>query len=200
MNTRLDGKIDNAQVSRVTIHVIFDSKYITGGYRFIICRFYVDIRSNSTTLRRVALARIFKEAGLRSPRTQLTKVQIAISVRGRHTEASVNQDQASTIHPCFTFYVLIKIFTDDAALVLNLGSEKGTHFLCQKGHFFLLNLILRAHFFAALRHYAATLTHAVFQSLIKRVQYMYHYKKISIYLLSIASKMTCTCYSCSLLQ
>ena len=39
-------------------------------------------------LRRVALARMFKEAGLRSPRTQLTKVQIEISVRGRHKEAS----------------------------------------------------------------------------------------------------------------
>ena len=39
MNTHLDGKIDKAQVSGVTIHVIFDSKYITGGYRFIIGRF-----------------------------------------------------------------------------------------------------------------------------------------------------------------
>ena len=35
------------------------------------------------TPRRVALARMFKEAGLRSPRTQLTKVQIEISVLGR---------------------------------------------------------------------------------------------------------------------
>ena len=42
------------------------------------------------TPRRVALARMFKEAGLRSPRTQLhvTKVQIEISVRGRRTEAN----------------------------------------------------------------------------------------------------------------
>ena len=30
---------------------------------------------------------MFKEAGLRSPRTQQTKVQIEISVRGRRTEA-----------------------------------------------------------------------------------------------------------------
>ena len=30
---------------------------------------------------------MFKEAGLRSPRTQLTKVKIEISVRGRRTEA-----------------------------------------------------------------------------------------------------------------
>ena len=48
---------------------------------------YADIRSNIETPRRVALVRIFKEAGLRSPRTQLTKVQIAISVGGRRTEA-----------------------------------------------------------------------------------------------------------------
>ena len=47
-----------------------------------------DIRSNSTTPRRVALARMFKEAGLRSPRTQLTKVKTEISVQGRHTEAN----------------------------------------------------------------------------------------------------------------
>ena len=31
---------------------------------------------------------MFKEAGLRSPRTQLTEVQIEISVRGRCTGAS----------------------------------------------------------------------------------------------------------------
>ena len=49
------------------------------------------IRSNSTTPQRVALARMFKEAGLRSPRTQLTKVQIGISVQGRHTEANLKQ-------------------------------------------------------------------------------------------------------------
>ena len=40
------------------------------------------------TPRRVALARMIKEAGLRSPRTQLTKVKIEISVKGRRTEAS----------------------------------------------------------------------------------------------------------------
>ena len=40
-------------------------------------------------------------------------------------------------------------------LVLNLGSEKGTHFLGQKGHFLSRNLILRAHYFAVPRHYAA---------------------------------------------
>ena len=38
MNTHLDG-IDNAQVSGVPIHVIFDSKYIMDGYKFIIRRF-----------------------------------------------------------------------------------------------------------------------------------------------------------------
>ena len=32
---------------------------------------------------------MFKEAGHRSPRTQLTKIQIAISVQGRRTEARV---------------------------------------------------------------------------------------------------------------
>ena len=31
---------------------------------------------------------MFKEAGLRSPRTQLTKFQIEISVRGQRTEAN----------------------------------------------------------------------------------------------------------------
>ena len=51
----------------------------------------VDIRSNSTTRRRVALARMFKEAGLRSPHTQLTKVQREISVRGWRTGASSKQ-------------------------------------------------------------------------------------------------------------
>ena len=48
---------------------------------------FVDIRSYSMNPRRVTLARIFKEAGLRSPHTQLTKVQIEFSVQGRHTEA-----------------------------------------------------------------------------------------------------------------
>ena len=33
---------------------------------------------------------MFKEAGLRSPRTQLTKVKIEISVLGRHTEAIID--------------------------------------------------------------------------------------------------------------
>ena len=55
--------------------------------------FYADIRNNITNPRRVALARMFKEAGLRSPRTQLTKVQIAISVQGRRTEATHNYAQ-----------------------------------------------------------------------------------------------------------
>ena len=32
-------KIDKAQVSGVPIDVIFDKKYMTGGYRFIIGRF-----------------------------------------------------------------------------------------------------------------------------------------------------------------
>ena len=35
---------------------------------------------------------MFKEAGLRSPRTQLTKVKIAIIVQGRRTEASCVQE------------------------------------------------------------------------------------------------------------
>ena len=35
---------------------------------------------------------MFKEAGLRSPHTQLTKVQIEISVQGRHTEANPDPD------------------------------------------------------------------------------------------------------------
>ena len=47
---------------------------------------------------------------------------------------------------------LLKYFED---VVLNLGSEKGTHFLGQKGHFLSRNLILRAHYFAAPRHCAA---------------------------------------------
>ena len=49
-------------------------------YQRMLLRLYVDIPSNSMTLRRVALARMFKEAGLRSPRTQLTKVKIENSV------------------------------------------------------------------------------------------------------------------------
>ena len=57
--------------------------------------FYVDIRSNSTTPRRVALARMFKEAGLRSPGTQLTKVQLEMSVRGRRTEANLSANQTN---------------------------------------------------------------------------------------------------------
>ena len=57
----------------------------------------VDIRSNSTTLRRVALARMFKEAWLRSPRTQQTKVQIDITVRGRRTEAKIIYDKSKQI-------------------------------------------------------------------------------------------------------
>ena len=83
----MDGKIDKAHIAGVTNDVIFDRNYIRGGYRFINWSFYVDKRSNSKTPRRVALARMFKEAGLRIPRTQLTKVQIKISVRWRHTEA-----------------------------------------------------------------------------------------------------------------
>ena len=57
----------------------------------------VDIRSNSTTLRRVALACMFKEAGLRSPRTKLTKVQIDITVRGRRTEAKIIYEKSKQI-------------------------------------------------------------------------------------------------------
>ena len=37
---------------------------------------------------------MFKEAGLRNPRTQLTKVQIEISVRGRRTEAKAKPDRS----------------------------------------------------------------------------------------------------------
>ena len=46
-------------------------------------------------------------------------------------------------------------FPHFSPIVLNLGSEKGTHFLGQKGHFLSRNLILRAHYFAAPQHYAA---------------------------------------------
>ena len=78
----------------------YSEKTCVKGHRFsevphlrnppIACTFlYADIRSNSTTPRRVALARMFKEAGLRSPRTQLTKVKIEISVLGRRTEATL---------------------------------------------------------------------------------------------------------------
>ena len=89
----MDGKIDKAQVAGVTIHVTFDRKYIRGLYKYIIGHFYVDIHhahSNSITPWMVAPARTFKEAGLRSPRTQLTKVKIEISVPGRCTEAILN--------------------------------------------------------------------------------------------------------------
>ena len=61
-----------------------------------------DIRSNSTTPRRVVLARMFKEAGLRSPRTQLTNVQIEINVRGRCTDATIRPIER---HP----YVELKV-------------------------------------------------------------------------------------------
>ena len=47
---------------------------------------------------RVALARMLKEAGLRSPRTQLTKVQIEISVQGRCTEASIHVLMCSHVY------------------------------------------------------------------------------------------------------
>ena len=50
------------------------------------------------------------------------------------------------------YYNIIQVFIDRPPsptvlyfpLVLNLGSEKGTHFLGQKGHFLSRNLILRA--------------------------------------------------------
>ena len=38
-NTHLDGKIDKAQLSGVPIHVIFDSKYITGGIDLLLVGF-----------------------------------------------------------------------------------------------------------------------------------------------------------------
>ena len=88
MNTHGDAKINKSWVAGVTIHVIFDRKYIEGLYEFIIGHFYVDIHSHSTTPQRVARVRTFKETGLRSPRTQLTKVKIEISVRGRPTVAN----------------------------------------------------------------------------------------------------------------
>ena len=81
-DTRADGKIDKAQVAGVTNDVIL-TESTSGVCMDYYWSFYVDIRSNNTTPRRVALARIFKEAGIRSPRTQLTKVQIEISVQGR---------------------------------------------------------------------------------------------------------------------
>ena len=54
----------------------------------MILHVYADIQRNTATPRRDVLAHIFKEARLRSSCTQLTKVQITISVQGRHTEAS----------------------------------------------------------------------------------------------------------------
>ena len=79
---------------QVVIYLLYDiiiRKYNTTGYIYHssgdgarspnACSFLcLDIRSNSTTPRRVALARMFKEAGLRSPRTKLTQVQIEIIV------------------------------------------------------------------------------------------------------------------------
>ena len=73
------------QHDQVDLSFIWRLCSVSANARTFLC---VDIRSNSTTPLRVALARMFKEAGLRSPRTQLTKVQIKISVRGRRTEAS----------------------------------------------------------------------------------------------------------------
>ena len=70
--------------------------------------FYADIQNNITTHRRVALVRMFKEAGLRSPRTQLTKVQIAISVQGRRTEASDHQVKKRPSKPQFQLIVIYK--------------------------------------------------------------------------------------------
>ena len=67
----------------VDLSFIWQWALSTNGHTFLC----VDIWSNSTTPRTVALARMFKEAGLRSPRIQLTKVQIEISVQGRRTEA-----------------------------------------------------------------------------------------------------------------
>ena len=47
-----------------------------------------DIRRDSATPRRVVLVCTFKEAILRSPRTQLKKVQIEKRLRERHTEGT----------------------------------------------------------------------------------------------------------------
>ena len=74
----------------------------------ILC---VDIRSNSTTPQRVALGRMFKETGLRSPGTQLTKVQLEISVKGRHTEATFQQVRDSNRQNTVCFYLKGKLRT-----------------------------------------------------------------------------------------
>ena len=84
----------------------------------------VDILSNSTTPRRVALARMFKEAGLRSPRTQLTKVQIEISVQGRHKEARFGADIIVEFYiDDFIFCIALFIFMKDGKTVNCNGSE-----------------------------------------------------------------------------
>ena len=49
--------------------------------------FYWVVSARSYRYAAIVFSRMFKEAGRRSPGTQLTKVQIEISVRGRRTEA-----------------------------------------------------------------------------------------------------------------
>ena len=68
-------------------------------HTFFICRIrYNCIHSNSATAQRVMVPLLgtFKKAGLRSPRTQLTKVQVEISVWGRCTEAKSSIARATT--------------------------------------------------------------------------------------------------------
>ena len=82
---------------------------------------YADIRSKSTTPQRVALASMFKEAGLRSPRTQLTKVKIEISVLGQRTEARSLVDRTSG-NRCTTMLKVtfaFEVFTMILEFVLN---------------------------------------------------------------------------------
>ena len=85
-----DGDLPHFLSRRLTPMDWVDLSFIWRLCSINVCLYFlcVDMRSSSTTPRRVALARMFKEAGLRSPRTQLTKVQIEISVQGRLTEAS----------------------------------------------------------------------------------------------------------------
>ena len=86
--TRLEGKIDKfhkTQVTGVTSDVIFDQKYNTGEYKYIIFHFYVKIWSKLTA-RPLNESHTFKEAGLRS-KGNIQKLPDTIS----HTEFMKNK-------------------------------------------------------------------------------------------------------------
>ena len=74
------------------------------------------------TPRRVTLARMFKEAGLRSPRTQLTKVKIEISVLGRRTEASGRQNACIIVRTQLGYLYLMPSYNNNKT-ILTLTSE-----------------------------------------------------------------------------